>query len=172
MKSSKGFTLIELLIVIAILAIIAAIAIIQVTKYRIRANNTASLSDLKNVVAAQEYGASLYNQFLYTRTSGALGDTGIVRLYYKTQPIDSLRLSHNVGVVIKTDSYYSTYCAVTKHKYGDTYYAADPDAKGFFYAKEPDKVGENLRRSDCPKPRRPGEIDFGPGVSGHNWIRY
>ena len=48
-KSNKGFTLIELMIVIAIIGILAAIAIPQFSKYRARAYNSASLSDLRNL---------------------------------------------------------------------------------------------------------------------------
>ncbi len=69
-KNSKGFTLIELLIVVAIIAILAAIAIPQFAAYRMRAFNSAALSDLRNCKTAEE---SLFedNQ-TYGRTEGAV----------------------------------------------------------------------------------------------------
>lgn len=46
-RNRQGFTLIELLIVVAVIGIIASLVILQISHYKVRANNAAALSDLK-----------------------------------------------------------------------------------------------------------------------------
>jgi prepilin-type N-terminal cleavage/methylation domain-containing protein len=46
-RNRRGFTLIELLIVVAVIGIIATLVILQISYYKVRANNASAVSDLK-----------------------------------------------------------------------------------------------------------------------------
>ena len=54
LRNRKGFTLIELLIVVVIIGILAAIAIPKFANTKSKAYKTAMISDLRNLVTAEE----------------------------------------------------------------------------------------------------------------------
>jgi type IV pilus assembly protein PilA len=84
LKLRKGFTLIELLIVVVIIGILAAIAIPKFANTKSKAYKTAMISDLRNLVTAEE---------AFFSDSGKYSDK-IDSLHVKFAP------STNVSVVI------------------------------------------------------------------------
>lgn len=61
--NQKGFTLIELMIVVAIIGILAAIAIPQFATYRVKAQNKAPQSDLRNLATSLESYYADYQEY-------------------------------------------------------------------------------------------------------------
>jgi len=68
-RNQKGFTLIELMIVVAIIGILAAIAIPQFASYRMKAQDSAAKSALKNLATAQENYYATENTYTSTRVN-------------------------------------------------------------------------------------------------------
>ena len=68
LKMRKGFTLIELLIVVVIIGILAAIAIPKFANTKSKAYKTAMISDLRNLITAEEAFFSDSSKYTSTLT--------------------------------------------------------------------------------------------------------
>lgn len=117
--NSKGFTLIELMIVVAIIGILAAIAIPQFSSYRVRAYNSAAISDLKSFQTALEVYYNDNDE--YPASVDTTTDTIKTTVTEGEATTTLVNLSKNVQIKYDgTDT--QAYKAFSKHKAGDKTY--------------------------------------------------
>ncbi|MDX8411812.1 MAG: prepilin-type N-terminal cleavage/methylation domain-containing protein [Mariprofundaceae bacterium] len=150
-NKEKGFTLIELMIVVAIIGILAAIAIPQFAAYRVRAFNSASESDLRNLKLAEEalfadtqqYGTVVAKDATGAAGPGALASAVAAPWFIATSDNDGTVVeqvqagfSTNVDAITSTDAGEASFTAFTGHLQGDRVYGIDSDATAIYWASK------------------------------------
>ena len=170
-QTQKGFTLIELMIVVAIIGILASIAIPQFSTFRIKAYNSAALSDI--------HGARLAEEALYTdyqtyggsdtaatgttaTTTGVLLPTGTAGdgTFISTATASTgmpITVSNAVKLVARasadadpgnaTPVYADAATVSAKHTEGDKLYTAETDQTGLF--QKPATAGTAMVLTDA-----------------------
>lgn len=110
------------MIVVAIIGILAAIAIPQFSVYRTRAFNATALSDLHNLMTAEE--SEYVGTQTYTPVASGIGPFW---LFGNTKFV-----SRQVGFVINTSNLNTEYAAFTGHANGSVLYGSDSSSSAIF----------------------------------------
>ena len=130
----KGFTLIELLVVISIITILAAISVPQFAKYRERAYNVTSISDLRNIKTTLE--AEYANDLAYPdgALDGSQEGKAVSAVIGAFIPSAHVTVSY-VAAVAGDDP--QMYVLATKHRDGNRAYAASSHSSLLYYTEDP-----------------------------------
>jgi len=140
-QTEKGFTLIELMIVVAIIGILAAIAIPQFASYRIKAFNSAAVSDIHTARLSEEALFADFQAYGSTALTGVAGSAAAVT-GASVKPVVAttvagqeapLSISKNVTLFAEVDSTNVTAAIAAQHLNGDKSYTAQTDFSGIYW---------------------------------------
>ncbi len=159
-KNEKGFTLIELMIVVAIIGILAAIAIPQFAAYRMRAYNSAGVTDVVNLQKSEVMFFDDWLGFGHSEDTGAGTDTtatldgpGTADIGISdTNQFMQIGLSNGVQLRIVTNAAVNAnaFNAASKHAQGNRTYATDSDVTATFYKQDATtEPGDDLVDADA-----------------------
>jgi len=96
--NQRGFTLIEMLVVAAILGLLAAVAIPRFAATKQRAYSASMVSDLKNLIAAQEGFFSVYHDYANGVGSAEVGGPGTKgRIRFAPSQYNTLTVQRRAG---------------------------------------------------------------------------
>ena len=97
-NNRRGFTIIELLVVVSIIGILATIALPKFSATKQRASMASMVSDLRNLVAAQEGFFSAHHDYagsLGAMEVGGTGGAGVI--VFTPSPNNSINLEYRNG---------------------------------------------------------------------------